>query len=162
MKVLIAYRTRYGAAAFCAQRLSERLRGQSVVVDLAASRPPSARDFDAVLIGGSIYGGKVQREVTSFCEREERALRERPVGLFLCCLLQGERAEAQLRSSFPDWLSAHAFQTAIFGGILEPRKLGLLDRLLVASVAPPRRIISRIDVAAIDRMADALNARMGT
>ena len=162
MKVLIAYRTRYGATASCARRLSERLRAQAVVVDLAGPRPPSATEFDAVLIGGSIYGGKVQREVSSFCDREQRALLARPVGLFLCCLLQGERAEAQLRSSFPDWLTAHAFQTAIFGGILEPRKLHLLDRLLVTSVAPPRRIISRIDPEAIDRMADALNALIKT
>jgi len=161
VKVLIVYRTRYGATSSCARRLSERLRAQSVVVDLATSRPPSAKEFDAVLIGGSIYGGKVQREVPSFCEREQRALQERPVGLFLCCLLGGERAEAQLRASFPDWLTAHAFQTAVFGGILEPRKLRLLDRLLVASVAPPRRIISRIDAAAIDRMADALSALIG-
>ena len=158
MKVLIAYRSRYGATAACARRLSERLSAESVLADLAGPRPPSVREFDAVLIGGSIYGGKVQREVSSFCEREQRALLDRPVGLFLCCLLQGERAEAQLRSSFPDWLSAHAFQSSVFGGILEPRNLSLLDRLLVASVAPPRRIISRIDPASIDRMADALNA----
>ncbi len=158
MRVLIAYRTKYGATASCAHSLSERLRAQTMLADLAGSPAPHAAEYDAVLIGGSIYGGKIQREIGSFCERERRALLQKPVGLFLCCLLKGERAEAQLRASFPEWLAAHAFRTAIFGGVLEPQKLGFLDRLLVTSVAPARQFISRIDPEAIDRMAQDLNA----
>ncbi len=75
----------------------------------------NVRDYDVVLIGGSIYAGKMQRTVVSFCERNRAALLQRSVGIFLCCLYQGEDALMQLQSAFPDWLLAHAFARVLPG-----------------------------------------------
>ncbi|HVO40132.1 MAG TPA: flavodoxin domain-containing protein, partial [Spirochaetia bacterium] len=71
MKVLIAYRSRYGATESCARRIAGLLGPDTVLRDLRGRVPPlSPGEFEAVLIGGSIYGGRIQREVVSFCERE--------------------------------------------------------------------------------------------
>ncbi len=104
VKVLIAYRSRYGTTASCARALAGMIRPQSVIVDLARSRAVDLKPFDVVLIGGSIYGGKILPPVRSFCERNRETLLERKVGLFICCFYQGEHAREQLRNAFPDWL----------------------------------------------------------
>ena len=61
MKVLIAYRSKYGTTAACARELAERIRGGAELVDLGRRCAPDVAAFDVVLIGGSIYGGKIQR-----------------------------------------------------------------------------------------------------
>ena len=157
MKALVAYGTRYGTTAACARELAGRLHAETACVDLGQASPPDVRGFDVVLIGGSIYGGKIQREVSWFCERNREALRERPVGLYLCCLYQGARAEAQLRDAFPQWLAAHAFAGRILGGELHYERLRLFDRLLVRSLPHPAGDVSQLHTREIDALADAAN-----
>jgi menaquinone-dependent protoporphyrinogen oxidase len=128
------------------------------VVNLASRRIPDVRDFDAVLVGGSVYGGKIQREVASFCDRNAEALRRSRVGLFICCLYEGEQAKMQLQAAFPDWLTAHAFATGLFGGEFHYRELTLLDRLLVRSVSPVSKDVSRLRPEAVEGLAEAVNS----
>jgi menaquinone-dependent protoporphyrinogen oxidase len=158
MKALVAYRTRYGTTEACAKDLAGRLAAEATCVDLAKGTPPAVGGFDVVLIGGSIYGGKIQREVASFCERNQEALLERQVGLFLCCLHQGTRAEAQMREAFPPWLAEHAFSGRILGGELHHDRLRFFDRLLVRSLPHPAGDVSRIRAYEIEALAAEANA----
>ena len=158
MSILIAYRSKYGYTERCCRELARLITAESVVVDLATHRVPALAGFDAVLIGGSIYGGKTQREVGAFCDRQARALRATRVGLFICCLYEGDHAREQLRSAFPEWLTAHAFATGFFGGEIRSGSLTLLDRLLVRAVSPLSGDVSRPKPQEIQAMADAVNA----
>jgi menaquinone-dependent protoporphyrinogen oxidase len=164
MKVLIAYRTRYGTTAACAKRLAERIGAETAVLDLARDRDravAAAATADVVLIGGSIYGGKIQREVPAFCERQREPLLERPVGLFICCLYRGERAMEELASSFPEWLLAHAFDRRPLGGEVHPERLTLVDRVLLRGLEVPRGGIAAVQADAIEELARAVTARRG-
>ena len=58
MRTLIAYRTKYGTAAGCARMLAEKIGGDTALADLADARDVNVREYDVVLVGGSIYGGK--------------------------------------------------------------------------------------------------------
>ena len=158
MKTLIAYRTKYGTTAACARVLLAKIGGDTVLADLADARDVNVRDYDVVVVGGSIYGGKVQRTVVSFCERNRAALLRRKVGIFLCCLYQGEDALLQLQSAFPDWLLAHAFARALPGGEVHYKRLTLLDRLLVRGLRLPPGDLSRMNPAALDELAAAARA----
>jgi menaquinone-dependent protoporphyrinogen oxidase len=158
MSVLIAYRSKYGFTEGCCRALARLIAAESTVVDLASRAVPDPRDFDVVLVGGSIYGGKIQREVASFCDRHAPVLGERRVGLFISCLYEGEHAREQLRAAFPDWLSGRAFAAGLFGGEIRYRELTLLDRLLVRSVSPLSTTVSRARPHALQAMADAVNA----
>ena len=158
MKVLIAYRSRYGATELCARSLAEKINAQTVLHDLHKAGRPSPMGFDVILIGGSIYGGKIQREVGSFCDQERERLLSKKVGLFICSFYDGERGVAELQTSFPPWLSAHAFACELLGGKLSLGRLSVLDRLLVKAVVRPPRDISAIRTDAIVRMAQAVNA----
>jgi menaquinone-dependent protoporphyrinogen oxidase len=158
VRVLIAYRSRYGATESCARALAAKISSETVLHDLRVRSTPPVGDFDVVLIGGSIYGGRIQREVEPFCDRERQKLLSRNVGLFICCFYQGERGLAELASAFPPWLAAHAFARELFGGQLSLEKLSLLDRLLVRGLVRPAHDIRAIRPEAIERLAAHVNS----
>jgi menaquinone-dependent protoporphyrinogen oxidase len=158
MRVLIAYRSKYGTTAGCARGLGQRIKAETVMADLSSRPWPAAAEFDVVLLGGSIYGGKIQHEVSAFCDRQRDGLLRGKVGLFLCCMYQGEQAQAQLRGAFPDWLAAHAFAAGVFGGELHHSRLTPFDRLLLLGLPRSTQEVSLVDTAAIESMAAAVNA----
>jgi menaquinone-dependent protoporphyrinogen oxidase len=116
------------------------------------------KEYDVVLIGGSIYAGKLQRKVVAFCEKNRFALLQRRVGVFLCCLYQGEEALMQLQAVFPDWLLAHSFARVLPGGEVHYDRLTFLDRLLVRSLPHPAGDISRMRPQALDELAAAVKS----
>jgi menaquinone-dependent protoporphyrinogen oxidase len=158
MKILIAYRTKYGTAAACARALAEKLGAEAALADLADARDVDVREYDVILVGGSIYAGTLQRKVVSFCEKNRSALLERRVGLFLCCLYEGEDAALQLQSAFPDWILAHSFARALPGGEVHWDRLSFLDRMLVRGVMRNPGDLSRMRPAALDELAAAVRA----
>lgn len=158
MSVLIAYRSKYGATADCARALAARIPVQTKLADLARDRRPDVAAADVVLIGGSIYGGKIQREVPAFCDRQRELLLARPVGLFICCLYRDEHAMAQLSSAFPDWLLAHAFARSWLGGEIHRDRLTLFDRVLIRSLPQSIHDIATVRREAIEELAAAVNA----
>jgi menaquinone-dependent protoporphyrinogen oxidase len=158
VSVLIVYRSKYGFTEGCARALAQRITSECAVVDLSSRGVPDPRGFDVVLVGGSIYGGKIQREVSAFCDRHSPVLREGRVGLFISCLYEGDHARAQLQAAFPDWLTGRAFAAGLFGGEIRYRELRLLDRLLVRSVSPLSTDVSHAKPEALQSMADAVNA----
>ena len=161
MKVLIAYRTRYGTTESCARRIGQLLSAEVVLHDLRAPGTPALEGFGAVLIGGSIYGGRVQREVSSFCERQQQRLSAVPVGLFICCFFEGEKGMAELNAAFPPWLTAHAFSRELLGGALRLDRLTVPDRLLVRCLMRPPRDVSSVREEAIERLAAAVTGLPG-
>jgi menaquinone-dependent protoporphyrinogen oxidase len=158
VKVLIAYRSKYGATARCAAELAALVKSGPVLVDLASRPVPPVKSFDVVLIGGSIYGGRIQHAVTSFCENHEQVLLQRRVGFFVCSFFQGEQAHAQIQAAFPAQLLAQAFASVPFGGELHIGSLHLVDRLLVRSLEPSSRDVDLIRHDAIKGLADTVNA----
>jgi len=134
VKILIAYRSRYGCTRRYAELLAGKLAGEVTLADLRREGRLSPAAFDLVLLGSPIYAGAVPAGVTRFCERHRPALLRVPVGLFICCLYEGERARAQLDSAYPDWLSLHAFGRWTLGGEIRPDSLRFFDRLLVRAM----------------------------
>jgi len=143
VKILIAYRSRYGCTARYAQLLAGMLAGELTVADLRRSGRLSPASFDLVLLGSPIYAGCVPAGVTRFCERHSAELLRVPVGLFICCLYEGEKARAQLDAAFPDWLALHAFGRWALGGEIRLRSLKPLDRLLIRAMGRSSGDISR-------------------
>jgi menaquinone-dependent protoporphyrinogen oxidase len=158
MSALIVYRTRYGTAGKCAGLLRDRLSAECHLADLKREREPTIEPHDTVIIGGSIYGGTIQREVVSFCDNHREALVQRKVGLFLCCLYQGEKARHQIHATYPSWLVAHAAVMSSFGGEIEIAQLSLLDRLVVRNLFGYKHDMSLLDMGELERFAQALNA----
>lgn len=156
MKTAIVYRSRYGATAACAAELAGLLHEGAELVDVAGNTPRALDQFECIVVGAPVYGGKIPSGVRRFCERRRAALLSKRIGLFICCLYDGERADAQLESNYPAWLRAHAAAESWFGGSVTVSDLNLVDRFLFKRVAGMDEDIDRIHHGKITEFAHRL------
>ncbi|MCK9462931.1 MAG: flavodoxin domain-containing protein [Proteobacteria bacterium] len=149
MKTLIAYATRYGCARKAAEALRDLMGGEVTLVDLKEDGDPDPGPFDAVIVGGSIQAGSVQRRVRAYCEKRSAELLGKRLGLYLCCMYEGEVAAKQLADAFPERLRNHATASGLFGGELDFERIGFVARLVVKKVAGVTESVFRFDDRAV-------------
>lgn len=134
MNTLIAYSSRHGTTREYAESVARRLSGPVTLVDLRAQPDVDPAPFDRVVVGGCIYVGQVQKEVTEFCSRNLAALKQKRLGLFICCMFEAE-APKQLLGAYPrELLESAAVKAALLGRLDFPR-LTFLERLATKMVA---------------------------
>lgn len=127
MKTLIAYSSTHGAAAECARRLAERFGGAETADLKKGTADPAA--FDRVVLGSSIYGGQVQREVKEYCRRYLGVLLQKPLGIYFSCMTEEDaEARAYLQKAFPPELIPHLSAFGALGGAFYFTKLNFLER----------------------------------
>jgi menaquinone-dependent protoporphyrinogen oxidase len=129
MKTLIIYGTKYEFTKKCIEKIASSIKGTIEIVHL---KEPSSIDlsmYNQVIIGGSIYMGNIQKEVKEFCIKYVETLRNKRIGLFICCGYP-EKFEEYMKDAFPLRLSEIAITKRCFGGELNVTKMKLIDRLL--------------------------------
>lgn len=134
MRTLIVYATKHGTTADCAGQLASKLDGESVLCRLGKDRLPPLDSFDRIVVGGSIHIGKIQKSITDFTVRHQDILLKKPLGLFICCMAEGETAEHYMETSFPAGIVAHASSKGLFGGSYRFSKMGWLNRKMIQMV----------------------------
>lgn len=82
-RVLVAYATRAGSTAGVAAAIGETLTAHGFAVDVASvtERPPVG-DYQAVVIGSAVQGGRWLPEAVEFARANAQALGRLPVALF--------------------------------------------------------------------------------
>lgn len=130
MKILVAYASKTGTAAECAEMLREDLRGADVTLADLAREKPDVRAFDVVVLGGSIRYGKLRRDAADYIRANAAELEKIPHGLFLC-MSSGHEFEEVSEKVFPAELRRGAFAVLNFGGRLRLKRAGLLERILL-------------------------------
>jgi menaquinone-dependent protoporphyrinogen oxidase len=153
MSALIAYITRHGCAGKAAGMLKEHLTGEITIVDLKKEKKPDLSPYDTVIVGGSIHAGRLQKGVMKFLERNREALLEKRLGLYLCCMEEGETAVKQFENVYPEDLRRHAVASGLFGGEFDFEKMNFIERKIVRKAAGIEESVSRIDAAAIREFA---------
>lgn len=135
MKTLVVYGTKYGCTEKCATMLSEKLTGTVDLRNLKTAGNVDPSQYDRVIIGGSIYMGQIQKEVREFCTKNLAVLQGKKVGLFICSMREGELAENELKTVFPQELVASAVAQGYFGGAFIFKKMNFLEKMIVKKVA---------------------------
>ncbi|NCN04524.1 MAG: hypothetical protein GW949_02720 [Spirochaetales bacterium] len=138
MKILVGFASKYGAAKGAAQTIAATLKekGHHVqVFNLTTTPQPLADEWEAFIVGGSIYAGQINGKLRGWVEKNETLLATRPLGLFVTSLAAGEKALVYLESSYPPSLLAHAQAKGVTGGIADPEKMKWLDRFILKKVA---------------------------
>lgn len=131
MKTIIIYSSTYGYAKDCASELSKQLKGEVLLVNVSTDKIPSLNEFDNVVIGGSIYMGQISKKIKAYCTSNVDLLKNKRVGLFLCCGLP-ENFEKNIKNSFPEELLEKAISLESFGGELRVKKMKLTHKILTA------------------------------
>ena len=130
MKILIAYVSKSGTTAERAELLRRQFPGSDVTLSDLAAELPDVTAYDAVIVGSYIRFGKTDRRFREFLARNEGALTEKPLGLFLCCW-EIQNLEDYVADCLPKDLAGHAFDVECFGGSLDIRRFHGFERIAV-------------------------------
>lgn len=159
MKTLVLYASKYGCTEDCAIYLKNKLSHEVKTANLKNPGKIDLHRYDLIIIGGSIYVGKIQKEVKHFCEQNLQKLLLKNVVLFMCCTTPDQESDF-FKNNFPDQLLRHAAETVNFGGELRRNKMGFLDRKLTAMVSkmePDKK--DEILYNNIDQLAASINEK---
>ena len=87
MRILIAYTSKNGVTAECAQVLANKLGDTNEIVlqDMKKQGVEPAEKFDIVVLGSSIRMGKASKEIKNYIKSNSEALAKMPCAVFLCC-----------------------------------------------------------------------------
>lgn len=154
MKTLILYATKYGATKEIAGRIAARIPG-STVCDLKSSSIPSVSQFDCIILGSSLYVGKIRKEAKVFITRNTEALSEKKIGLFLSGL-EPEHTKEFFANNFPEILFQNAKATAFLGGIYNPQKGSAFDKFLLKAAKKPAGSMNTVSDEEITRFAEEM------
>jgi menaquinone-dependent protoporphyrinogen oxidase len=171
MTVLVAYATRYGATVGIAERIAATLTAAGHEAHaLPVEVVRSLANVEAVVVGSAVYFGSWLKPAAAFVEQHRAALAELPVWLFSSGPLPGavvpektaEETEGGEQPKQIDELRAAvgALGHQVFDGALDPKKLGVRDRL-IRSLPAGKPLLPEVDGrdwAAIDEWAAGIAA----
>ena len=158
MKTIIAYTSRYGCTEKAANLLKSSMGGDIDVVNLIHDKELSLTAYDTVILGGSIYYGKIQKEMTAFVNKIKPQLSDKHVGLFICAGMKGDQAAQELWTAFPEDLLLSASAIEVFGDEVYHDKLTLMDKFVLRMVGGKGKKSQGLSVEAIERFASAMKA----
>ena len=156
MKTAIVYATTHGCTETCVQKLAVKLSGQIDRFNLKDKPRIDLSVYDCILIGGSIHAGRIQGSVRRFCSKHLTVLVQKHIGLFLCCMEKGDKAQAQFAVAFPEELRKHATASGLFGGGFDFERMNFIQKAITKKVAKIDRTVFDIDESAIGKFVSDL------
>ena len=127
--ILIAYGTKQGSTREVAEVLGDALAAHGLEIEtLPAGRVPDIAQYAGVVVGGSLYMGRWHPESFAFVRRHAKTLSALPLAVFAIgprTLEPNEAAqsEEQLGHALAKVPQVDPFAVAIFGGVVDPKKL---------------------------------------
>jgi len=159
MKSLIVYCSSQGTTEKAIRILSDRLSGEVFTLDLnKESLKMDLDNFDNIIIGGSIHAGNIQKKVKQFIQEFYFELLTKEIGLFLCCMYEGDIAVEQFNQAFPVELRKSATALGLFGGEFIFSKMNFLEKQIVKRVTGTKTDQMKLDVDAIKEFASRMNS----
>lgn len=158
MSTLIVYTSKYGCTEKCAELLSKELNGEVDIINLKRIRDINISKYEKIIIGGSIYIGKIQNEVTEFCSKNLEKLKEKRIGLFICGMQEGDAINTELNKNFNPVLIKIADAKECFGGEFIFNKMNFIDKFIVKRVSKVTSNKSNILKESIHKFAQAMNS----
>lgn len=134
MNTLIAYGTKYGCAKKCAVELLKELDGNVDLVNLKENNKIDLKKYGRVIIGGSAYIGKIQKEVTEFMNANIDELTKKEIGLYICGMQEGDMIEKEIADNFPQELLSKAKSVKHFGGEFTFNKMNFMEKTIVKKI----------------------------
>lgn len=157
MKTLITYCTTHGCTETVAHELKQLLDQNVTLCNLKKEKTPELASFERIIIGGSIHAGQIQKRIKVFCKQHAATLKEKELGLFICCMDEGEEAQTHLKNAYPEELLDHAKATACLGGEFNFEKMNFLEKFIIKKVAKIDHSTSKMDKQAIRKFSNRMD-----
>jgi menaquinone-dependent protoporphyrinogen oxidase len=157
MTTLILYATKYGAAHEIAQRILNRM-DNAVLHNLKDKNIPPLDQFECIIIGSSLYASSIRKEAREFLALYANNIKDKKIGLFLSGI-GGNDTKSERRyffDNFPDCVLKAAKIAIMLGGVFDPKKAGLFERLIIKIVTKKTSYINTISDEKINLFVEAL------
>ncbi len=158
MSTLIAYVTKHGTVKKCVDKIAYALSGKVDQVNLKKDPKVDLAPYDRVVIGGSIHAGRIQKQIKHFCERELDHLKQKRLGLFICCMEEGDKAHQQFKAAYPDELINTAAAKGLFGGEFLFDQMNFLEKYFTKKIAKIDSSVSKLKEDNITKFIDEVDA----
>ena len=145
MKSLILFGSKYGTAEICANKLKEYLNGEIDIINIANNNDVLLDRYDNIIIGSSVYAGAFNKNVKAFIENNKNKLINKKLGLFMCCMSQGERIIEQFEQNVPKEILEVAVVKSNFGGGLKFSKMNFFEKKIIKMIAKKDKDLGDID-----------------
>jgi menaquinone-dependent protoporphyrinogen oxidase len=133
MKTMILYSTTYGYAEEIAKSIASHYP-EATLQNIQKNKIVDLTLYDHVILGGSVYMGKVHKKLAAFAAMHEGELLTKKLGLYLCCII-GDKYMDEMKANFPLSLIEHAYATENFGGKLQTDKMNFMHKMIMKMVA---------------------------
>lgn len=158
MKTAIIFSTSHGTTEKAAQLLRKSLKGKIDVIDLKKSPGLNLDDYNSIILGSSIYAGSVKSRLKQFIKQNQTDLLTKRIGLFLCCMYEGDKAAKQFETAYPKELRDLSVSKGLFGGEFVLSNLNFFERKLIKMIDGVTTDVSKLDIDEIKKFADQFNA----
>ena len=156
---LIVFASNHGTVEKCARELFRRIDGKVDICNLnRRDFLPDLSGYEAVIVGGSIHNGKIQQEISSFCNDNLELFATKRLGLFINGIYSGERAQRQLDAAFPEILNRKAVVRDYFGGEIDKLKLSFWERVVTNRMLRKGDLVVAISREKIERFANVMSS----
>lgn len=158
MNTIIVYGSKYGFTKKCVDRLAKELHGKVDLQDLKNGTNITISEYDTIIIGGSIYAGRIQKEVTEFCTMNLEDLKDKNIGLFICGMQEGDAVETELTQNYNSELVKVAIAKDYFGGEFNFEKMNFIEKFIVKKISKVTSSKTNLLAENIHRFAQAMNS----
>lgn len=158
MKAIIIYISTHGTTEKLAKKIADSIEYQCDLYNLKQGGKLNLADYDMVFLGGSIHAGSIQRKMKKFIQKNREVLLQKKLGLFLSCMMKGDKAIEQFNNAFPEDLRQHAFATACLGGEFLFEKMNFFQKAIVKKVAKIQESKSELDEKEMQHFVEKLKA----
>lgn len=157
MKTIIIYESLHGSTEKCAKRLRELISTDLQLARLKDTEDLHLEEFETVIIGGSIHHGVIQTRIEKFINDNQDVLLKKNLGLYLCCMEEGEIAKMQFDKAYPGKLREKAIAKGIFGGEFNLRKMSFFEKKLTRKLTGLSTSVSKLNDEEIQIFARKMN-----
>ncbi len=157
MKTLIIYTTKYGCVEKAVNILKSKIEGDVSVANITREKAPGPEPFDNIILGGSIYVGKIQKALTKYIDANLRTLLSKKVGLFICAAQPEPVCTKELEDNFPVELYEHAVVKEVFGHEYRLEKVSFIHKMILRKVAGVTESASALSEEKIGNFAETMN-----
>lgn len=153
----IIFMSKHGTTQKVALLIKELLMAEDVnLIDLGLQEKVDLTNCERVVIGGSIHMGQIQKPVQNFCRQYAGVLTSKKLGLFLCCMYEGEKAAEQFNNAFPEEILAAAQCKALLGYELNFDRMNIVERALTKKITGHTESMSHINQQELNHFIEEL------
>ncbi len=129
---------------------------QTQIFNLKTTKSIELKDYDTIIIGGSIHIGSIPKKLKQFVANNMTILLKKRVALFIVCMQKDEKRDEQFNNVFPDELREVSVTNGFMGGEFNFDRMNFIEKAIIKKIAGKSTNVNEIDYEAIDAFINKL------